>query len=101
MTIGSPTWLTVSLASAYPVRDAADRFADVAGDHLTLPAAWLDQLGRPQHRIDDILIPGAATEVSGDHVGGLGPGRRRVVPQTRGDGGAEPRGAESALQGVA
>src|SRR6266853_3192601 len=73
-----------------------------AGDTLPPLAAGLGSElgGRPQHRLDDVLVAGAAAEVAGQrpaHVllGGVG-----IVVEQRLGGHHHARSAESALQPV-
>jgi hypothetical protein len=58
-------------------------------------------LGRPQHRPDDVLVPGAAADLSGYRLADLVGGRIGVVIEQPARGHQHAGGAEPALQPVA
>src|ERR1700685_1230856 len=57
-------------------------------------------LGRPQHRPDDVLVPGAAADLSGYRLADLVGGRIGVVIEQPARGHHHAGGAESALRPV-
>src|ERR1700685_3682055 len=58
-------------------------------------------LGRPQHRPDDVLVPGAAADLAGYRLADLVGSRIGVVIEQPARGHQHAGGAEAALQPVA
>src|SRR5687768_10420883 len=82
----------------FPAR-RGDRLAGRRLGHRRRLAA--EQLRRPQRRLDDVLVAGAAAQVARQRLADLALGRAGVLLEIRLDRQQEARRAEAALEAVA
>ena len=80
---------------------ARERPVSVAHGGPPSPSSAAVVLGGPQHRPDDVLVPGAPADLAGYRLADLGGGRVRVVVEQPARGHHHAGRAEAALQPVA